>query len=71
QTAAAAPQRQPAQTQRQPAQTQSASATTPTPRPIPQEAVTGVALNEPATPESVDLGNGLEAVRRERAGPDQ
>jgi hypothetical protein len=30
-----------------------------------------VNLEEPAEPESVELGNGLEAVRRERAGPDQ
>jgi preprotein translocase subunit SecG len=34
-------------------------------------AVSGVTLTEPSTPESVDLGNGVEAVRRERAGPDQ
>ena len=35
--------------------------------------VTGIALEEtPSQPESVEVGNGLEAVRREsRAGPDQ
>lgn len=54
------------------AQTQNASGTT-TQRTTPpaQGAVTGVNLTEPTTPESVDLGNGVEAVRRERAGPDQ
>lgn len=34
-------------------------------------AVNGVTLTEPAGPESVQTGNGLEAVRRERAGPDE
>ena len=51
---------------------QSASTTTPArAEPPPQAAVSGVTLIEPSTPESVDLGNGVEAVRRERAGPDQ
>ncbi|MEQ1617322.1 MAG: preprotein translocase subunit SecG [Terricaulis sp.] len=31
----------------------------------------GLAETAPTTPESVDVGGGLEAVRRERAGPDQ
>ena len=72
-TQTAAPARQPpAQRTTNQGQTQSASATT-TPRTTqPQQgAVSGVSLTEPSTPESVDLGNGVEAVRRERAGPDQ
>jgi preprotein translocase subunit SecG len=55
------------------ATTQAASGTSTqrqTPAPIPT-AVSGVTLVEPPTPESVDLGNGVEAVRRERAGPEQ
>jgi preprotein translocase subunit SecG len=80
-TAAATPRTQPAASQ--PTSTQSSTqrpATTirstgaTTPATIPGQrtgAVDGVNLNEPAQPESVDVGNGLEAVRRERAGPDQ
>jgi preprotein translocase subunit SecG len=53
-------------------QTQTASPTTAARNTPPQQgAVSGVSLTEPSTPESVDLGNGVEAVRRERAGPDQ
>lgn len=33
-------------------------------------AISGVRFDEPSTPESVEIG-GVEAVRRERAGPDQ
>jgi preprotein translocase subunit SecG len=80
-TAATTPRTQPAASQ--PTSTQSSThrpATTirstgaTTPATIPGQrtgAVNGVNLNEPAQPESVDVGNGLEAVRRERAGPDQ
>jgi preprotein translocase subunit SecG len=53
----------PASTQTQPRQ----------PASVANGAASGSALTDaaPAEAESVDLGNGLEAVRRERAGPDQ
>lgn len=70
-----------------PARTTPAAATTPprtqpastaperTPQPLAPEVtgegVSGVSLTEPTTPESVSVGQGMEAVRRERAGPDQ
>lgn len=66
-----AAQRTPAATTQRPSN-QSASTTSPARTPPAQQgAVSGVTLAEPTTPESVDLGNGVEAVRRERAGPDQ
>lgn len=52
-------------------QRQTVSGTTAPRTSATQGAVSGVTLTEPSTPESVDLGNGVEAVRRERAGPDQ
>lgn len=61
-------------TQRSTTTIRSTGATTPAAIPGQRTgSVNGVNLNEPAQPEpeSVDLGNGLEAVRRERAGPDQ
>jgi len=74
-TPTAAPQRAdppPAQRTSTSTQTQTVSGTnTARQPPAAQNAVSGVTLTEPATPESVDLGNGVEAVRRERAGPDQ
>lgn len=59
---------------RREATTQPAStgASRPTPQPLAPEVtdsgVSGVTLTEPSTPESVSVG---QAVRRERAGPDQ
>lgn len=53
-----------------PAQAQPAAAQQRQPAPSSQNAVSGVSLAEPTTPESVDLG-GVGVVRRERAGPDQ
>jgi preprotein translocase subunit SecG len=59
-------------TQRSTTTVRSTGATTPPTIPGQRTgAVNGVNLEEPAEPESVELGNGLEAVRRERAGPDQ
>lgn len=38
---------------------------------LPNSSGAGLAEPAPTAPESVDVGGGLEAVRRERAGPDQ
>lgn len=63
------PVQQAAAQQRRPASNQGAAAQ---PALAPgQNSISGVALDEPSTPESVDLGNGVGVVRRERAGPDQ
>jgi len=72
---------QPPATQRSATATVQPAATNPAPQrqappaAAPAEdngAVSGLTLTEPATPESVEVGNGLEAVRRtQRAGPDQ
>jgi preprotein translocase subunit SecG len=68
-TPAATQPRQPATTQR------SAPATTAPPLTIPNTsgAISGVDLTDDGAsqPESIQIGNGVEAVRRERAGPDQ
>jgi preprotein translocase subunit SecG len=67
---------------RPPAAARSETPTTPTPQPasgqaliIPNTsgAVSGVNLTDDAASqsESIEIGNGVEAVRRERAGPDQ
>lgn len=76
QTAAATPARQPAATTAQ----RSSATTTPASTPARQlvlpntsGSVSGIALDEaPTQTESVEVGNGVEAVRRQtRAGPDQ
>lgn len=66
----------PASTQpRQPATTRSTPATTAPTLQIPNTsgAISGVDLTDDGAsqPESIEVGNGVEAVRRERAGPDQ
>ena len=66
----------PASTQsRPPATTRSAPATTAPALQIPNTsgAISGVNLSDDGAsqPESIEVGNGVEAVRRERAGPDQ
>jgi preprotein translocase subunit SecG len=65
------------QTSRPPAQ-RTAPATTPPPATQPLQipntsgAINGVQLEDDASQtESIEVGNGVEAVRRERAGPDQ
>jgi preprotein translocase subunit SecG len=68
-----------AETQRRPPPARTAPATTPAagtaPLQIPNTsgAVSGVNLtdDDPSASESIEIGNGVEAVRRERAGPDQ
>lgn len=63
----------------QPAATQRSTGATGTPPPAPlvlpntSGSVTGIALTDDPTQltESIEIGGGVEAVRRERAGPDQ
>jgi preprotein translocase subunit SecG len=63
----------------QPAATQRSTSTTTPPPPAPlvlpntSGSVTGIALTDDPThqTESIEIGGGVEAVRRERAGPDQ
>jgi preprotein translocase subunit SecG len=67
------------QTAARPPAQRSAPATTPPPAqerlqlPNTSGAVSGVDLttDDPSTTESIEIGGGVEAVRRERAGPDQ